>query len=189
MAKTTQRSVNSAGTKGRNKQRPVSAAIIKALLLRVAEGATLREVCKAEGMPAESTVRRLIRQSPELRSTYARAREERAERWAEELIEIADDATNDYVERKKTGGGSVTVLDDEHVRRSQLRIDTRKWLLARLMPGQFGDRIETQLSGPGGGPVQVENSISAGLLASLDRLRARLPSPSPTTIDGETDKE
>ena len=74
------------------------------------------------------------------------------------------------------------------IRRSQLRIATRQWLLSRMQPERWGDRVQQTITGAAGGPVQVENSISARLLASLDQLRARLPSPEPTTIDGEIKK-
>ena len=38
-----------------------------------------------------------------------------------------------------------------------MRIDSRKWLLSKLKPGRYGDRISTELSGPGGGPIAIED--------------------------------
>lgn len=91
---------------------------------------------------------------------------------ADEIIDLADDGTNDYVERQGRNGVFVA-LAEEHVRRSQLRIDARKWLLSKLLPARFGDRVEH--TGVGGGAIQVEHGMSAKMLESLTALRARLP--------------
>ena len=44
---------------------------------------------------------------------------------AGEIIEIADDVTNDFMKRKRADGSEETVLDSEHVQRSRIRIDAR----------------------------------------------------------------
>ena len=58
-----------------------------------------------------------------------------AEHWAEEIIEIADDSKNDFVEKE-----GHTALNSENINRSRLRVDTRKWLMARLAPKKYGDK-------------------------------------------------
>lgn len=88
------------------------------------------------------------------------------------MTEIAEDGTNDYVE-KQGRNGTFVALAEEHVRRSQLRIDTRKWLLQKLLPARFGDRVEH--TGAGGGAIQHEHGMSAKMLESLSALRLRLP--------------
>jgi hypothetical protein len=65
------------------------------------------------------------------------------------------------MQRRRENGSIVTVFIGEHVQRSRLRIDTRKWLLAKLQPKKYGDVQQTQLTGPGGGPLQVERSLSS----------------------------
>ena len=57
----------------------------------------------------------------------ARAREHQVDAWADELREIADDGRNDFMERIAPDGSVERVLDNEHVLRSKLRIDTLKW--------------------------------------------------------------
>ncbi len=54
-------------------------------------------------------------------------------------------------------GSTQTVLNGEHVQRSRLRVDSRKWLLSKLKPERYGDKL--QHSGPGGGPVQHAHAI------------------------------
>jgi hypothetical protein len=60
---------------------------------------------------------------------------------ADELLEIADDASNDWMEVETTSGRVVRTLDHEHVRRSEIRIKTRQWLMARYAPKVFGERL------------------------------------------------
>jgi hypothetical protein len=55
------------------------------------------------------------------------------------------------VGRLPTGG-----LDSAEVAQLRLEVDTDKWLLARLLATVFGDKTQTTLTGPGGGPVQVQ---------------------------------
>lgn len=71
---------------------------------------------------------------------FARAKAAQMDYFAEEIIEIADDGLNDWMQREARNG-SITVLNDEHVQRSRLRIDTRKWLMARMAPRRYGDRV------------------------------------------------
>jgi hypothetical protein len=112
-------------------------------------------------MPGMTTVFRWLAQHEEFRGMYAAARQAQADYLAEELLEIADDARNDWVERRREDGTIVTVLNGENIQRSRVRIDTRKWLLAKLQPKKYGDVQQTQLTGPGGGPLQVERSLGA----------------------------
>jgi hypothetical protein len=80
--------------------------------------------------------------SAETRKLYARAREDQMHAFADELLEIADDGANDFVERKDKAGLVTTAYDREHVDRSKLRVDARKWLMARLAPRDYGDRLD-----------------------------------------------
>jgi hypothetical protein len=78
-----------------------------------------------------------------------RAREIGYHLMAEEIIEISDDATNDYVERAKEEGVQI-VVDHDHIARSRLRVETRKWVLARMLPKAYGDRVA--VGGDAGAP-------------------------------------
>lgn len=119
---------------------------------RLAAGETLRAICRDDGMPAPQTVLRW-RSNKAFSEQYATARESGYMLMADELIEIADDGTNDYVERERENGTKHVVFDAEHVQRSKLRADTRKWLLSKALPKVYGDKLE--VGGPNGGPVIV----------------------------------
>jgi hypothetical protein len=59
---------------------------------------------------------------------------------ADEIMEIADDATNDYTTRAKEEGAEV-VVNHDHISRSKLRVDTRKWMLSKMLPKVYGDKV------------------------------------------------
>jgi len=161
--------------KSKGKAPQVTVQLVNKVCDEIAQGVTLTEICARPGMPAIHQFYKAVNRSSSLRSRLACAREDAAERLADELKAIADEGHNDYMERTRPNGQKVEVLNDEHVRRSDLRIRTRQWLLSKMMPDRWGDRVQTQLTGAGGGPVQVEHSLSASMLANLARLRERLP--------------
>jgi transposase-like protein len=119
-----------------------------AICARLAQGESLRSVCRDEQMPDCATVFAWMRKFPEFLKQYARAKEESADAMAEEMLEIADDGRNDWMERH--GGtddegnpkANTYVLNGEHVQRSRVRIDTRKWLASKLKPKKYGDRVD-----------------------------------------------
>src|SRR3954469_21620442 len=108
---------------------------------RLAEGESLRAICASDDMPGKTTVFVWLQARPEFRDQYARAREAQAEHWADEILEIADDGSHDVktIERK---GELVEVVDHDVVQRSRLRVETRKWLLSKLAPRKYGDKLE-----------------------------------------------
>lgn len=76
------------------------------------------------------------------------------EAWADEITDICDDGTNDWMIVKR-GGEDVEVENKEVVNRSRLRVDTRKWLMSKIAPKKYAERIQQEISGKDGGPVVV----------------------------------
>jgi hypothetical protein len=61
--------------------------------------------------------------------------------------------------------------DDPHriavrVAREKLRIETRKWILAKCLPKIYGDRVQQEVSGPNRGPIEVDVTDRCGLLSA-----------------------
>jgi hypothetical protein len=108
---------------------------------RLTNGQSLREICRADDMPDKSTVFRWLSWNEQFRDQYARAKEAGIEALAEDLLDIADDSTNDWVDRQ-FGETTVRVVDNECLQRSRLRVDTRKWLLSKLAPKKYGDKLQ-----------------------------------------------
>ena len=121
----------------------------------LSEGMPLLKIEKMPGMPNYSTVMKwLWRDHPEkaeFNQMYAQARECQAERMAEEINEIADRSESDYLTNPITGEKR---FDKEHVLRSRLRVDARKWTAAKLLPRKYGDRLE--LSGNANDPLVIK---------------------------------
>lgn len=112
------------------------------IIAGVEGGLAVRNLCPENEVSTRSFYQHL-RASPENEKRYARAKEMTAELYAEECIEIADDGQNDWMERKGEEGQSLGwTLNGEHVQRSKLRIDVRKWAAAKLAPKKFGERIQ-----------------------------------------------
>lgn len=126
---------------------------------RLAEGISLRTVCKADDMPDASTVFRWLRTKPEFCEQYTRAKDESADALTDEMLDIADDARNDWMEHQVGEGVTAYQVNGEHIQRSRLRIETRKWLASKFKPKKYGDKVDLTHSAPDGGPVAVEFHI------------------------------
>jgi len=109
----------------------------------LASGKSMRTVCKADDVPDMVTVFRWLREKTEFRQQYEKAKEEAADALAEEILDIADDGTNDWMEVHDKDGECVGYkVNGEHVQRSRLRVDTRKWIAAKLKPKKYGDKVD-----------------------------------------------
>jgi hypothetical protein len=122
----------------------------------IAQGRSLRSICADEEMPVLSTVMLWLRHHREFSEQYDRSRLDRCDAFAEEILEISDDASEDYIE-----GERGTVGNSAAVNRSKLRVDTRKWLMSRMLPKKYGDKVEQTLRGDSEAPVVVE-LVAAG---------------------------
>ena len=97
----------------------------------VARGLSLRTICVKSDMPSMSTVCKWLKENPEFSEQYARAREEQADIFADEIIEIAD----------------AVEPDSAAVAKAKLQIDARKWRAAKMSPKKYGDKVEQQITG------------------------------------------
>lgn len=97
---------------------------------------SLATICTENGITL-STVFLWLSKHKEFSDNYARAKELQADFLAEEIIEIADDSSNDVLE---TEFGSME--NKEFVNRSKLRVDARKWVASKLKPKKYGDKLE-----------------------------------------------
>lgn len=128
-----------------------SQATADAICARLADGESLRAICRDDGMPDKSTVFRWLAAHEAFRDQYAHARELQAEEMFEDLLDIADDGTRDtYVD-----GDGKERTDTDVIARAKLRVDTRKWMLARMAPKKYGDKVTQELTGADGAPITI----------------------------------
>ncbi|WP_106797294.1 terminase small subunit protein [Rhizobium sp. H4] len=124
-----------------------SQALAEKICDRIADRESLRSICRDEAMPAKSTVLSWLADEDKaaFRARYALAREILADGFVDELVEIADDSSNDWIEKKNAAGETTGWQENgEAIRRSQLRIATRQWVAEKLRPKKYGAKIEPE---------------------------------------------
>jgi len=94
------------------------------LCQHIADGLALKEACLLDGMPSRTTAYKWLSQHTEFANMYARARDERADLIADEIITIAD--------------------TEPDPNRARVRIDARKWWAAKVDPKAYGDKVITE---------------------------------------------
>jgi hypothetical protein len=134
------------------------ARIIAGVLERMEAGSSAFRACKLEGVPFV-TFSAWIGSAGDLADAYARAREGQIRRLAEEIEELADEPI------PTTDRGS---LDPAAVAKQRLQVDVRKWLLSKLAPKSYGERVE--VVGDAAQPIAVAVDLSGLSDAELLRL-------------------
>lgn len=126
----------------KQKQKPkvqFSQELFDEICIRIANGgekSTVTEICREEGMPTRHTFMCWVERTPELREQYDRARLDQEETYFDEILYISDNEPD---------------LD-----RAKVKIDARKWVRARQNRAKFGDRVDSEITGAGGGPLVVQ---------------------------------
>lgn len=124
---------------------------------RLAEGESLRSICKADDMPTKGVVFRWLANNQAFSDQYAKARESQADALFDEIIDIADNG-------------------EEDARRSALRIDARKWVAGKLRPKVYSDKgqtVTTEVNVQTAQPAHhAENAPQLATLAKFDRKQA-----------------
>lgn len=110
-----------------------------AICERIAEGESVRAISKDPDMPAMSTIFKWLTIHPMFAEQYARARDEQAETLADEITFIAD--------------------TEEDVQRARVRIDARKWVAGKLKPKKYGEKIQQEVTGKDGGPIEAKTEV------------------------------
>jgi hypothetical protein len=115
---------------------------------RIADGESLRSICSAENMPNKSTVFRWLAANEEFATRYAHARDVQTDVMVDEMTDIADDGSNDWMERRNGDGENVGWQENgEALRRSALRISTRQWIAEKLKPKKYGTKVSADVTG------------------------------------------
>lgn len=121
---------------------------------RLAEGESLRAICRTDGFPSIVSVMRWLDAFAPFRAQYARAREIQAETLAAEILDIADTPMLGTVETAKEWGVEIKTADMIDHRR--LQIDARKWIASKLKPKVYGAIRPGDEDDEGDAPVPVK---------------------------------
>lgn len=136
-------------------------------LLRIFEEDTDMELCSRK-MVYEWLNPHNDKYDPEFSDNYAQACADRAEKLVEETIDIADDSSGDEI---ITEDGR-RIFNKEFAARSNLRVQTRQWIAARMQPKKYGKKVETTIQG-GDKPVEIIDytKLSSEALEEINKLR------------------
>lgn len=111
----------------------------EAICQRIELGQSLNQIFKGYNPPLSNTAfYHMLRTDPEKNERYARAREIYADSIFEDILDIADESNLDA----SVDDDGKVAFDGAAVQRSRLKVDARKWVLSKLMPKKYGDRLE-----------------------------------------------
>lgn len=117
--------------------------ILESIFGDIEDGSSLRKCLKKEGISSK-TFFSWIDNDLEKVKQYTRACELRAEALVDEMFEIADDSERDKIFNEITG---FEMTNHEAIQRSKLKVDTRKWLVGKLNPKKYSDKLDLTTSG------------------------------------------
>jgi len=115
------------------------------IIERITNGESLRQIiynADRNVFPTFNLFFKWLAQNKELAYQYGQACEIRSEFVFDEMFEIADDSSKDIQEVELPDGRFVDKVDYEHIQRSKLRIDTRKWALSKMNPKKYGEKLD-----------------------------------------------
>lgn len=138
-------------------------------------GGHMADFCKAREIPY-TTFYDWVRTDSRRSELYARAREDRAEKFADEIVAISDEIS---VTTKMDGENVTFAIDAAAVSRNKLRVDSRKWIAAKLKPRVYGDRVQVDAT------VDHKVMQDDALLSRLAKFGIALPGiiPKPESDD------
>lgn len=141
---------------------------------RLIDGESLRSICGTPGMPNRATIFRWLADDPEFARGYSAAREMQMTFLLEETLDIADDGTRDKV----VDDDGTERVDHDAINRSRLRVDTRKWLAAKLAPKKYGEAMLLKQADANGDPLKppmTSVEIATRLASLLQAARQKNP--------------
>lgn len=113
-------------------------SIFNKIILEMISGRSLKSILKDENMPVMNTFLKWIEEDEIKMNHYARACKIRADFLFEEIIEIADEDSGDI----KYNALGEEVLNGEFVQRSRLKVDARKWVVSKMNPKKYGEKLD-----------------------------------------------
>lgn len=136
------------------------------ILARLAEGELAVNLCKDFGL-RRATLWDWKRKNKQFAELYARAREDQLECWADEIVHTAKDDSKDILQQVEettlANGDTITktknTSDNTAVNRHRLEVDAKKWVMCKLVPDKYGDKVQSQLTGANGEALNITVNI------------------------------
>lgn len=107
---------------------------------RIEQGESLRKIFASDNSPMSNTLfYRLINENPDINERYARAKQIYADSLFDEILDISDHSDQDHTPFTGTNV----------IQRDRLRVDARKWILSKLEPKKYGDKLDVDHTSKG----------------------------------------
>jgi len=147
-----------------------------AICQALAEGQSLRSICRAPDAPDKSTVMRWLHAHAGFREQYLIARDIG-------MDALADEALADATEPMRA----------EDVQAARLQFDARRWYVGKIAPKRWGDKVVNEHTGVDGGAIQLQatptmmvpKEVAAGIKALLTKSEQEMGLPAGTGSDQE----
>lgn len=168
------------------------AACVAVVCAELEKGVSLAQAVKVSpGLPAAATFLTWVEEDPVIAERYARARQTGYHLLADEIVELSnkthewvtiqeldDDGKPMYNENGEPRLKQVLMpLNSDVVAHTRLQIDTRKWMLGKMLPKIYGDKITQEVTGVDGGPITVASvdfkNLSDAELVNMQNLLAK----------------
>lgn len=146
-------------------------ALATLLVERVASGEKVTATCAAPGFPSLWVLRRWCAERPDFAAALNVAQEVRAMVLVDEAQDIADDSSDDWITVVHKDGREEVVLNHEHVQRSKLRVDMRKWIAGRLHREAWGEAKQVDINAKVLTINLTDDELDRQLAQATDKLR------------------
>lgn len=154
-----------------DKRLSYNSQLAQEICTQLSSGKSLRTICSQSGFPSQTAVFEWLAIHKDFAELYAQAREAWADAIFEEILEISDASELDTTINER----GTEVANHEWIARSRLRVDTRKWALARMSPKKYGEKNTTDLNlNDQTTPISEEQKASR-IQAIIDRAKKRKP--------------
>lgn len=160
------------------------------------KGRSLENICTTdEGMPTVAGFLKWVNTEPEVSKDYARAREIGYLMLADEIVALSD-KTHEWVTVQELDPDGNPVFDEagepvlkkvlmplsnDVIAHKRVQIDTRKWMLSKMLPKIYGDKLTQEHTGANGGPIAMAavdlKNLSDEELENMNRLLAKAGRP------------
>ena len=118
---------------GRPPKWPADHPVWREIVARVSAGKSLSTVLRDKDMPGWATFHDMLTGDDKLRAAYDKAVQDRADRMADEILELSDEEMPAHLEG---------AMASAWVQQKRMQVDARKWIASKLKPRTYGDRID-----------------------------------------------
>jgi hypothetical protein len=134
--------------------------VIPVILERIANGESLRKICKDDGLPSAKQVHEWLAEDAELSEHYARATEGRADTYFDRALDVVAERPPLVIDSNHKAGDGAPRMDSAYVAWQRVQMDALKWAAGQLAPKKYGKQaVDLTHAGPDGGPIQARCTV------------------------------